>query len=114
MPDTVIVNPTDWSAMELEREGAGTGQYLYGAPGTNAGNMPFGVNVVMSNHVTAGKFIIGALRSSATIYQRSGAVVEMGYVNDDFTRNLVTLRAEERLGLSVDRPTAVKYGDITV
>lgn len=114
MPDTVIVNPTDWSAMELAREGAGSGMYLYGAPGTNAGTMPFGVNVVLSNHVSAGNFIIGALRSSATIYQRSGAVVEMGYVNDDFTRNLVTLRAEERLGLSVDRPTAIKYGAITV
>jgi HK97 family phage major capsid protein len=112
-PDTVIVNPADWSAMELAREGAGTGTYLYGAPGTNAGTSPFGVQVVMSNNMTAGSFLIGNLRGATTLFVRSGAVIEMGYVNDDFTRNLVTIRAEERMGLAVDRPSAILYGDIT-
>lgn len=111
--DTVIVNPADWSAMEIVREGTGTGEYLYGAPGTNAGTQPFGVNVVMSPFMPAGQFLIGSLRNSAIIYQRQGAVVEMGYVNDDFTRNLVTIRAEERLGLGVDRPVGIMYGAIT-
>lgn len=113
-PDTVIVNPADWGQMERTREGAGTGTYLYGAPGTVAGGMPFGVQVVMSNHMPAGSFLIGALRSSATIFQRSGAVVEAGYVNDDFTKNLVTLRAEERLALAVDRPRGIYYGDFSL
>lgn len=110
MPDTVIVNPADWGAMERTREGAGTGMYLYGAPGTVGSTSPFGVQVVMSNHVAAGYFIIGALRSSCTIFQRQGAVIEMGYVNADFTNNLVTIRAEERLALAVDRPAAIYYG----
>lgn len=112
-PDTVILNPADWAAMEVMREGTGTGAYLYGAPGTAAAMSVFGVQVVLSNHMPAGNFLIGALRSSATIYQRSGAVVEMGYVNDDFTKNLVTIRAEERLGLAVDRPAGIMYGPIT-
>ena len=112
-PDTVIVNPSDWAALELTREGANTGQYLYGVPGTMAGQTPFGVAVVLSNHVSAGDIIVADLRGSATIYQREGAVVEMGYVNDDFTRNLVTIRAEERLALSVEQPTGVRYGAFT-
>lgn len=111
--DTVVVNPADWAAMEVLREGAGSGAYLYGAPGTTAGGMPFGVNVVMSPFMTAGQFLIGALRTSAIIYNRQGAVVEMGFVNDDFTKNLVTIRAEERLGLGVDRPAGIMYGAIT-
>jgi len=111
--DTVIVNPADWAAMEVLREGDGSGTYLYGAPGTVAGGQPFGVSVVMSPFMTAGSFLIGSLRTSAIIYQRQGAVVEMGYVNDDFTKNLVTIRAEERLGLGVDRPMGIMYGDIT-
>lgn len=109
-PDTVIVNPADWSATERLREGNGTGAYLYGAPGTNAGSSPFGVQIVMSNHMPEGFFLIAAMRSSATIYQRSGAVIEMGYVDDDFTRNLVTLRCEERLALGVERPSGILYG----
>lgn len=113
MPDTVIVNPADWGAMERTREGAGTGMYLYGLPGQFAGVNPFGVRVVMSNNMTQGKFLIGQLNGSTMVYNREGAVVEMGYVNDDFTKNLVTIRAEERLGLGVERPTGILYGNFT-
>jgi HK97 family phage major capsid protein len=113
MPDTVILNPADWGAMERTREGANQGMYLYGIPGTNANQNPFGVSVVLSNFMPAGNFLIGALQRSAVVYARSGATVEMGYVNDDFTRNLVTIRVEERLGLGVERPTGILYGAFT-
>lgn len=113
-PDTVIVNPADWGAMEIAREGAGTGAYLYGAPGTNAGMSPFGVNVVLSAHMPTGYFLIAQMRTAATVFNRSGAVIEMGYVNADFTNNLVTIRAEERLALACDRPAAIYYGDYSL
>jgi HK97 family phage major capsid protein len=113
VPDTVIVNPADWAAMEVLREGAGTGAYLYGAPGMVGSMNPFGLNLVVSNWMPAGQFWIGNLATAVTLFQRSGAVVEMGFVNDDFTRNLVTIRAEERLGLAVDVPAATRYGPIT-
>ena len=110
MPDTAILNPADWGAMERTREGAGSGMYLYGIPGTEAGNNPFGVRVVLSNYMPSGSFLIGALARSAVVYARQGATVEMGYVNDDFTKNLVTIRVEERLGLGVERPSGILYG----
>lgn len=113
MPDTVIVNPITWAAMERTREGAGTGAYLYGLPGVQAGMNPFGVRVVLSNNVAADKFIIGAMDASVVLYQRQGAVIEFGFVNDDFAKNLVTARAEERLGLAVERPSCVYYGSFT-
>lgn len=114
-PDTVIVNPADWGALERTRETytGGSGEYLYGMPGMSAGMNPFGVNVVLSNNMAAGKFLIGALRQSAVLYNRSGAVIEMGYVNADFTNNLITIRAEERLGLGVERPAGLLYGNFT-
>jgi HK97 family phage major capsid protein len=110
IPDTAILNPADWGAMERTREGAGSGMYLYGIPGTEAGNNPFGVRVVLSNYMPSGSFLIGALARSAVVYARQGATVEMGYVNDDFTKNLVTIRVEERLGLGVERPSGILYG----
>lgn len=113
MPDVVVVNPADWGAMERTREGTGTGQYLYGAPGSMAGENPFGLRIVLSNNMLAGKFLVGAIDASAVLYTRQGATVEMGYVNADFTNNLVTIRVEERLGLGVERPSAILYGNFT-
>jgi HK97 family phage major capsid protein len=112
-PDAVLVNPADWGNMERTREGAGTGMYLYGLPGVPANANPFGVRVVLSNNVTAGTFIIGAFGAATMLYNRQGAVVEMGYVNDDFTKNLVTIRAEERAGLGVERPSLIYYGSFS-
>lgn len=110
-PDVAIVNPADWGAMERTREGAGSGAYLYGAPGAAANVNPFGVRIVLSNNVPAGNVLVGNLAQAAVLYVREGAVVEMGYVNDDFTKNLITIRAEERLGLGVERPSLIYYGD---
>ena len=112
MPDTVVVNPADWGAMERTRETSG-GAYLYGLPGTGAQMNPFGLNVVLSNHLTQGKVLVARLSDSAVLYNRSGAVVEMGFVGNDFTNNLITLRAEQRLGLGCDRPAGIYYGDFT-
>ena len=113
MPDAVIVNPADFGAMERTREGAGSGMYLYGLPGSAAGVNPFGVRIVLSANMTEGKFAIGAFDQAAVVYNRQGATVEMGYVNADFTNNVVTLRAEERLALAVEKPSAIYYGDIS-
>lgn len=113
VPDAVIVNPADWAAMELQREGTGTGAYLYGAPGTHASTSPFGVRVVLSGNQTVGTFTIGAFNRSSMVWNRQGITVEMGYVNADFTNNLVTIRAECRLGLETRVPGAVLSGLIT-
>lgn len=110
-PDVAIVNPADWGAMERTRESSGSGMYLYGAPGQMAGSNPFGVQIVLSNNITAGNILVGNVGKAAVLYEREGAVIEMGYVNTDFTANLVTIRAEERLGLGVERPSLLYYGD---
>lgn len=103
-PDTLVVNPADWGAEERTREGA-SGMYLFGGPSLA------GVRVVMSNSVSAGNILAMNLAEGAVIFERQGATIEMGRVDDDFTKNLMTLRAEERLALAVLRPSLVYYGD---
>lgn len=107
-PDAVIVNPADWGAME--RSKSSQGEYLYGMPGMAGALSPFGVPLVLSNNMPIGSFLVGSVASTAVLYNRSGAVIEMGYVNDDFTKNLITLRAEERLGLGMERASAIRSG----
>lgn len=111
MPDVVIVNPADWGAMEIAK--TQYGEYIYKNAGVAAEMNPFGLRIVLSNHMAAGKFLVGAVNTSTALYTRAGAVVEMGYINDDFTKNLVTIRAEERLGLGVERASGILYGDFS-
>lgn len=108
--DAIIVNPLDWAAVERLREGTNSGMYLYGPPGSVAAPQLFRVPVIPSRWVTAGEIGVCALRQSAVIVDRQAASVEMGYVNDDFVRNRITLRAEERLALGVDRPGGIAWG----
>ena len=112
VPDTVIVNPADWGTLERLREGANSGTYLYGAPGESAPTNPFGLRIVLSAHMTAGYFIVMD-STAAVVYDRQQVTVEMGYVNEDFTKNLVTIRAEERLALACERPGGIYYGEFT-
>ncbi|WP_281247321.1 phage major capsid protein [Corynebacterium phocae] len=52
-------------------------------------------------------------RQGATVLRKGGIRVDARDSNvDDFEKNLVTLRAEERLGLMVPRPAAFVTGSI--
>ena len=68
--------------------------------------------MVQTQAIAQGKFLTGAFKMGAQLFDRWDARIEVGYVNDDFTRNLVTILAEERLALAVYRPEAFVYGDI--
>ena len=111
--DTVYVNPADWGAQEIERADGATGAYLYGAPGLNAGLNPFGVRVVVTPTIAAGTFLIGQTSVAVSVWNRSGATIEMGYEDNDFTSNLVTLLAEVRLGQGVAVPAAMLGGEFS-
>ena len=103
-PDTVVVNPADWGAEERTREGS-SGMYLFG------GLTMAGMQVVLSTSVSAGNILVMNVQQGVVIFERQGATVEIGRTGSDFTSNLLTIRAEERLALAVLRPSLVYYGD---
>jgi HK97 family phage major capsid protein len=118
-PDTVILHPSNWLTTRLLRDGTGgtTGQFFGGGPFSGAygnggaagvfGQEIWNVRVVLSNYVGAGTALVGNFRESAHIWRRSGVTVEATNSHSDyFVKNLSMLRAEERLGLGVFRPTA--------
>lgn len=111
IPDNVYVNPADWGAMELQK--GSDGHYLNGLPGVMLTTNPFNVRVIPSPFVTAGQFAIGAFNRAVTIWDRQSVVVEAGYADDDFIKNLVTLRAEMRLALEISTPSAILGGAFT-
>ena len=63
----------------------------------------------------SGKYILGSLQEGCTIYQRMGAEMMASFDDaSNFTTNLVTLRAEERLGFAVEDPNALSAGDFSI
>ena len=69
--------------------------------------------VVATNAMAEDKFLVGAFRLGAQVFDRWLARVEVATENeDDFIKNLVTILCEERLALAVYRPQAFIYGDM--
>lgn len=105
----VVVHPADWWRMRLLKDA--DGKYLLGDPQKAAQPMIFGLPVVPTQAMTVDKFLVADFQSAATLYDRWVPRIETGYVNDDFTRNLVTIRAEERIAMAVKHTAAITYGD---
>jgi HK97 family phage major capsid protein len=110
--DAIIMNPKDWHTIELIKDsGATTGMYVFGNP--LSGNRPniWGVPVVTTNSMAVGKFLVGSYTMGAAIFDRQNATVEMSNSHgDNFTKNMVTILAEERIALAIFRPASLVYG----
>ncbi len=107
--DTVVINPEDWEAIELLK--ASDGQYIMANPMDMAGPRIWGKRVVATNSIAQGTFLVGAMSMGAQIWDRMDAAVQISYEDgDNFKKNMATLLAEERLALTVYRPSAFIKG----
>jgi HK97 family phage major capsid protein len=105
--DAVVINPADWYIL---RVGKHDGIY-YGGGYFGEQNTPnlWGIPVTVSASVTSGTVIVGAFKTCASVVTNGGVSVEAVNTNeDDFVKNLMTIRAEERMALAVRRPAGFK------
>lgn len=106
--DAVVINPADWYALRVGKtqsgEYYGGGYYAEGRIATI-----WGLPTVVTSDIAAGTILVGAFKQGGTVLSKGGTQVAMSNSNeDDFIKNLVTIRAEERIGLAVRVPTAFK------
>jgi HK97 family phage major capsid protein len=93
VPTHVVLNPEDVAKIELTK--TSSGEYTY--PAFWDANMRVaGLVVVSSNNITAGTMIVGDF-TKFNIKFREDMNMSVGYENDDFTRNMVTILCEARL-----------------
>ncbi|WP_341989766.1 phage major capsid protein [Azorhizobium sp. AG788] len=108
----IVMNPGDWADIELTK--TDDGAYLFANP--QGGSEPYLWRrpVVETQAMTVDKFLVGAFQLGAQIFDREDANVEISTEDsDNFRKNLVTIRAEERLALAVYRPEAFVKGDFS-
>ena len=109
--DTVVMNPADWTNVVLMK--SGQGEYLAGGPfSTLPTPTLWGLRVVLTPMIPAAVAVVGAFMQGAQVFRKGGIRVEASNSHADFfIKNLVAIRAEERLALAVYRPAA--FGEVT-
>jgi HK97 family phage major capsid protein len=110
--DGIVLSPIDWTAIELTK--TKDEAYLFANPRSQ--NLPglWGRNVVPTQAMSAGDFLVGAFGGGLAVqgWDREDANVQISLEDrDNFIKNMVTLRCEERVALTVYRPTAFVKGD---
>ncbi|MFN3473558.1 MAG: phage major capsid protein [Blastomonas sp.] len=107
----IVLNPIDWAYIETMKDSEG--RYLIGNPQGTLTPILWGLPVVPTQAMTVDKFLVGAFDMAAQLFDRQDATVEVSTEDaDNFTKNKVTIRAEERVGLAIYRPEALVYGDL--
>lgn len=105
---TLLLNPVDWvkvlTAKNVNKD------YLIPGIVDIPTQRIWGIPVILSGSVEAGKFHMGDFFAGGKIIERSGIAVEMDREQDDFTKNLMTLRVERRMDFAVVQPKALAYG----
>lgn len=106
-----VMNPIDWTDIQLLKDSQG--RYIWSDPTINNGQNIWGLPVVDTNAIAAGKFLTGAFNMAASVIDREVASVEVSTEDsDNFRKNMTTILAEERLALAVFRPESFIYGNL--
>lgn len=110
--DAILMNPKTWQILRLGKYGS-THEYIGGGYFADGqGKQLWGVPVYTSTFAAApvsgsaaGEIFVGAFKACGSVVSKGGVSVEATNTDqDDFIKNRMTIRAEERLALAVRRP----------
>jgi HK97 family phage major capsid protein len=108
----VVMNPVDWAKIRSTKDGED--RYIAGGPLTGAPRQLWDLPVVTSNSLDQDEFLVADFKRAALVLDRQEIMVEISTEHSDFfTRNLVAIRAEKRLGLIIQQPGAVIHGEFS-
>ena len=111
--DGIVLNPIDWAGIELKK--TTDNAYLFASPTGQVAPTLWGRPVVATQAMTAKDFLVGAFRMGAQGWDREDANIEVSTEDgQNFVQNSITIRCEERVGLTVFRPKAFVKGSLTI
>lgn len=108
----IVLHPSDWAVIELKKET--TVGYIFANPQALATPRLWGRPIVTTQAMTVDTALVGAFDLGAQLFDREEINVVIATQNeDDFVKNMITIRCEERLALAIYRPEAfVKNADL--
>jgi HK97 family phage major capsid protein len=110
-PDAIVLPPDVWGAIAISKTDGG--DYYGGGPFAAAPTPTlWGYRVAISPVMPAATGLVGAFKTAAQIFRRTGMSVQASNSHSDyFVKNLTAIRAETRLALAVYRPQG--FGTVT-
>ena len=108
--DGVVLHPTDWEYIELAK--GSNERYIWVQVNTGGVMQLWKAPVIDSTAIAAGEFLTGAFKLGGTIYDQEAAAIDVAEQHADFfIKNMVAIRAEERIAPAWFRPEAFVVGD---
>jgi HK97 family phage major capsid protein len=106
----IVLNDLDWRKMQALKDGED--RYLGAGPFGAVAPMLWNLPVVATPAMPAGEFLVGAFAIAAQIIDRAEIEVLLSSEDrDNFIKNMLTARAEERVALAVKIPQALVTGE---
>lgn len=115
--DTIIMHPTDYSALRQLKTASGSNEYVgggcfYGPYGNGQVAVQpgvWGLKTIVTPNITQGTVLVGAFKQGASVITKAGDGARIEVFtgdHDDAIYNRVTVVVEERIALAVRQPKA--------
>lgn len=112
--NAIAVTVADWWDIQITEKSAGAG---YGLPGVvtyeNGVLRINGIALVKANWVAANKYVVGDWSRINKVTTEGLSLDFSDVEGTNFVANNITARVEAQVGLAVEQPAAVIYGDFT-
>ena len=107
-PSLIVLHPNDVRDIDLLKDA--DNQYIHAGIWGMRPSIA-GVPILETTAITEGDFLVGDFRMGATLWDRKQANVKFSDQDqDNFIKNVITVRFEERIAQTVERPNAFVYG----
>jgi HK97 family phage major capsid protein len=94
-PTHILMNPADVAALQLTKDLDGGYTYPMFIPTGDGMSRLMNVPIIPNNGVPSGDYYVGDF-TKAQLRLREDMNIQVGYINDDFTRNMMTVLCEAR------------------
>lgn len=107
--EAIVLNPADFEVIETTKDANGNYVYLQNTLG--GVDKIWRVPLFEHDAVPKGKFLIGAIKSGACLYDRQNIDIEVATQHgDNFLKGLYILKGDERIAVVVNRPESFVLG----
>jgi HK97 family phage major capsid protein len=110
-PTAIVLNPLDYQTIRLARENAatataGAGTYIMGPPSQPGPTTLWGLPIVQSLGLPQGTGLTGAFDMDCMLFDREEGNIRVGYIDQQFIRNMQSILAELRAAFVIWRAAA--------